>query len=385
VLSYLEGGKMDTKSRIYRDLQKHLDRLPISYPATESGVEIRILEHLFTPEEAKIALQLSMIPEPVKRIHKRVKKMGVSIEELEKILERMSDKGTVEVSEKDGETLYGNAMLAVGMYEYQVERLTKDFAKDFLQYLNEGFAEEVAKTKINQLRTIPIEQSIPQEYHIGSYDDIRQIIENIKGQIVVANCVCRQTKNIAGEHCTKTDLNESCLLFDEAAQRYLDWGIARSITKDEALDILMRAQEAGLVLQPQNTQQPQFVCCCCGDCCGILTSVKRFPRPADMYATNYYAEVDPELCNGCEECIEICQLDARIMIDSVATVDLDRCIGCGNCIVICDSNANRLQKKEDEILPPNDAESLYMKIMSKKVGKWNMLKMGAKMLLKLRV
>ena len=376
---------MDIESQIYRDLQKHLDRLPISYPATESGVEIRILKHLFTPEEAKIALQLSMIPEPVKRVHKRVKKIGVSIGELEKILDHMSDKVVIEVGEKDGEKLYGNAVLAVGMYEYQVERLTKNFAKDFLQYLNEGFAEEVAKTKINQLRTIPIEKSIPQEYHVASYDDIRQIVANIEGPMVVLNCVCRQTKDIAGESCTKTDLRETCLVFNQVAQRFLDWGIARSIAKEEALGILEKAQEAGLVLQPQNTQQPEFVCCCCGDCCGILTSVKRFPRPADMYATNYYAEVDPELCNGCEECIERCQLDARTMVDSVATVDLDRCIGCGNCVVICDSDANRLQKKEEEVLPPKDTESLYMKIMSKKVGKWNMLKMGAKILLRLRV
>lgn len=376
---------MNTESKVYRDLQKHLDRLPISYPATESGVEIRILKHLFTPEEAKIALQLSMIPEPVKRVHKRVKKIGVSIGELEKILNHMSDKGVIEVSEKDGEKLYGNAMLAIGMHEYQVERLTKNFAKDFLQYLNEGFAEEVAKTKINQLRTIPIEKSIPQEYHVGSYDDIRQIVANIEGPMVVLNCVCRQTKDIAGESCTKTDLRETCLVFNQEAQRFLDWGVARSITKEEALGILEEAQEAGLVLQPQNTQQPEFVCCCCGDCCAILASVKRFPRPADFYATNYYAEVDPELCKGCEECIERCQLDARTMVDSVATVDLDRCIGCGNCVVICDSDANRLQKKEEEALPPKDTESLYMKIMSKKVGKWNMLKMGVKILLRLRV
>ena len=69
---------MDTDIQIYRDLQKHLDRLPIRLPATESGVEIRILKHLFTPEEAKIASQLSLIPEPVKRIHRRLKKSGLS-------------------------------------------------------------------------------------------------------------------------------------------------------------------------------------------------------------------------------------------------------------------------------------------------------------------
>jgi len=86
---------MDTESRIYLDLQKHLDRLPISYPATESGVEIRILKYLFPPEEAKIATQLSMIPEPLKRIYKRAKKSGMSIEELQQLLDQMVYKGTI--------------------------------------------------------------------------------------------------------------------------------------------------------------------------------------------------------------------------------------------------------------------------------------------------
>lgn len=376
---------MNNEEQVYRDLQKYLDRLPISYPATESGVEIRILKHLFTPEEAKVALNLSMIPEPVKRIHNRVKKGGVSIGELQAILDRMADKGTIEISHKGGERLYANAMLAVGMYEYQVDRLTEDFARDFLQYLDESFAEEVAKTKINQLRTIPIEKSIPQEHHIGSYDDIREIIKNVQGQIAVANCICRQTKEKVGDSCKKTDLHESCLLFDEAAQRYLDFGIGRSITKDEALDILTKAQEVGLVLQPQNTQQPLFVCCCCGDCCGILTSVKKLPQPSDHYPTNYYAVVDPEVCNGCELCIDRCQLDARVMVDGIATIDSNLCIGCGNCVVICTENATYLKKKEVEIIPPKDTGALYTKIISKKAGKMNMLKIGAKTLFRQKV
>jgi len=56
------------ESDIYRKLQRHLDTLPIGYPATESGVEIRILKFLFTPEEAEIALNMRFIPEPMKNI-----------------------------------------------------------------------------------------------------------------------------------------------------------------------------------------------------------------------------------------------------------------------------------------------------------------------------
>jgi len=46
---------------VYRKLQQYLDTLPIDYPETESGVEIRILKHLFTPQEAEIALRLKVI------------------------------------------------------------------------------------------------------------------------------------------------------------------------------------------------------------------------------------------------------------------------------------------------------------------------------------
>jgi electron transport complex protein RnfB len=328
-----------------------------------------------------------MIPEPVSRIHKRVKKTGVSIEELEHILDRMVDRGSILLSKKDGKKLYSVIPLAVGSYELQLERITKDFGQDMVQYLWGEFGKEASRTKIPQLRTIPVEKSIPtpDKYQVSTYDNIRQIIENSDGPIAVINCVCRQTKDVIGESCTKTDLRETCIVFRDNTEYYLNHGIGRPISKEEALDILEKAQEAGLILQPENTQHPGFVCCCCGDCCVLLTTVKRFPRPAELYATNYYSEVDPDLCSGCGTCVERCQLEARAIVSGVATVNLDRCIGCGICVANCESNANQLRKKEVELLPPKDTEALYTKIMTKKVGKWNMLKIGAKILLKLRV
>jgi electron transport complex protein RnfB len=379
---------MDNEDQIYRDLQKYLDRLPIGYPATKSGVEIRILRHLFTPEEAKIALQLSMIAEPIERIYQRVKKSGISIEELQQILDHMAHKGSIFTRREGDKKLYMNIWLAVGMYEFQVERLTKDFARDLLQYDDEAFDDEAVRIKIPQMRTIPVEKGlpVPDKYQVSTYDNVREIIENAHGQLAIANCVCRQTKDLLGENCTNTDLRETCFLVSpEAAGYYVDVGIGRNITKEEALDILGRAQEAGLVLQPENTQHPGFICCCCGDCCGILVAIKKSPRPADYYATNYCVEVDPELCTGCEICVERCQLEARVMVDGVATVNPDRCIGCGNCVVFCEFGANQLRKKEQELVPPKDTQALYMKIMSQRGGKWNLLKTGAKILLKLKV
>jgi electron transport complex protein RnfB len=379
---------MKQEEQVYRDLQKYLDRMPVAYPATESGVEIRILKHLFTPQEAEIALQISMLPEPVKRIHRRLKKSGMSIEELEKNLDQMVYKGSIYASKKGNEKLYGTIPLAIGMYEFQVDRMSPEFARDWLQYLDEAFAEEQFTTGIPQLRTIPVAKSIPvpEKYQVSNYDKVRYLVENASGQIAVANCVCRQAKDLVGQRCAVTDLRETCIITSpDDADYYVNVGIGRYITKEEALGILEKAQEAGLVLQPVNAKHPEAICCCCGDCCGLLASVKKFPRPADYYASNFYAEVDPELCSGCQTCVEQCQMEAAVMSDGVAVINLDRCIGCGNCVVNCASNAIQLKKKDVELSPPKDMNDMYTQILSKKVGKWNILKIGVKALLKQKV
>jgi ferredoxin len=158
-------------------------------------------------------------------------------------------------------------------------------------------------------------------------------------------------------------------------------GIGRFITKEEAFDILGKAQESGLVLQPENSEQPEAICCCCGDCCVLLKQITRAPRPADLYVSNYYVEVNSELCNGCEACVLICQLDARVMVEGVSTINLDRCIGCGNCVTVCATNANRLRRKEEKMSLFKDKEDYNMTMLSNRVGKRKMLFLKTKMFL----
>ena len=376
---------MTTETQVYRDLQRHLDRLPVGFPATESGVEIRILKHLFTPEEASLAMQLSMLPEPLNRIHRRVRKSGLPSDELEQLLEGMVHKGLVMSRTRDGRKYYSNEMLAIGMYEHQVDRMPQGFVEDMLQYLDEGFGAELYRTKIPQLRTVPVEQGVPQEYGVATYDSIRDIVGAVEGQMVVANCICRQAKDRVGESCRQTELRETCLIFGHAAEHYLEMGLARSITKDEALAILSKAEDAGLVLQPINSQRPEAVCCCCGDCCGLLMAAKKFPKPSELYATSYYAEVNAERCNACGTCVDRCQMEALTLSNDVSAVNRDRCIGCGVCVASCTLQAIRLRKKEAAPAPPASTGILYKKILTRKIGKWQMVKVGVKRLARMQV
>jgi electron transport complex protein RnfB len=368
---------------VYQELRRHLDRMPVGFPATESGVEIRILKHFFAPEEARIALNLSAVPESLERVHRRVEKTGISIKELEEALDRLVEKGAI----MGGKVLakgrkgkyYSKAQLAIGMFEFQVNRLTPELARDFHQYLDEAFGKEFHSKKTSQMRTIPIGRSVSPEHYVGNYDDAKQLIMSTHGPFAVLNCVCRQSKDLLGEPCKLSDIRETCIAIKEIAEVCIDGGVGRSISKEETFELLDRAEKVGMVLQPENNQNPSFICCCCGCCCGVLTSVKRFPRPSDYFHSNFFAEVDPDLCQACETCLQRCQMDAISLVDNVARVDRDRCIGCGLCVTTCEANALHLTKKRNETVPPKDHDSLYKKIMMEKLGPWGSLKMMANM------
>jgi len=118
---------------------------------------------------------------------------------------------------------------------------------------------------------------------------------------------------------------------------------------------LANAHDQGLITQPATSQNPSGMCNCCGDCCGPLNSLKHHPKPAELVFSNHFVTIDPEVCTGCETCVERCQMDAIGMDEAgLAMANLDRCIGCGLCVTTCPTQAVALRKKSQEHLqiPP---------------------------------
>jgi Na+-translocating ferredoxin:NAD+ oxidoreductase subunit B len=386
---------MTTDNEIYRALQQHLDKGPVGFPATASGADIALLKHLFTQEEARIAACLSTIKlEPAATIYRRVKKSGLKMtpDGLKQALDAMARKGIILVySEGLKEKHFKNAgVTAGGIVDFQVNRMTPELSEIVHRYHTEAFAraEMTGARSIPQLRTVPVAQSIPtpEKHAVATYDDVHRLLEDSPGPFAVANCVCRQTKDMKNEPCKYSDIRETCLqIGTDHARQYVDMGIARYVSKEEAYGILAKAEQAGFILQPENSQHPEAICCCCGDCCGLLSAVVKSPRPADMYASNYFVTVDPARCKACGACVKRCQIGARAIAGGVSVVNLDRCIGCGNCVITCESGATKLMKKEVTLVPPKTKDAAFMKIMSGKVGRWNMLKVRMKMMLGMKV
>lgn len=370
---------------VYRRLQRHIDNMPVGYPATESGVELRLLGHLFTPEEAELALHLSALPEPLEKIHSRAKKTGVPLDQLRKGLNRLARKGAIHKTRIDKKPHYSKMMLAIGMFEFQVNRLTREFHTDMLQYMEEGFRDAFFTRKTSQMRTIPINEEVIPERRIGTYDGARALVMESEGPFAVINCVCRQGMDLLEEPCRQTDIRETCLVLGEFANTILATGAGRALSKEEVIRILEGADREGMVLQPQNTQDPNFICCCCGCCCGVLASAKKLPRPAEYFDTNYFAEVDADLCTGCGTCCDRCQMDAITYPDDVASVDLLLCIGCGLCVTTCPDEAVRLQEKPNTRTPPKTQDALYRKILMERFGPVGTAKIAAKKVLGMKI
>ena len=354
-----------TKLDVYERLRVHLHQLPVGFPSTQSGVEIRILKQLFTEEEAEMALELTPFAATAEEV---AKKIDQDQEKVKTILDQMSAKGLIFNSQKGGITTYRAAWFVVGIFEYQVNRMTNKFAEDFDQYLDDGLRDELLSYDTHQLRVVPVNKAVEAMKHVSSYDDAREHIRQ-QSKISVQNCICRQKKDLQEAPCSRHEEREICLTFSSGAYYYIEHGLGREITQQEALKLLDFAEQKGLVLNSGNAQKTFAMCLCCGDCCEYLGVLKTHPKPSSLVDSNYFAQVDEDLCSGCETCVDRCQMDAITIIDDISTINLDRCIGCGLCVTTCPEDALTLQPKAEKIVPPANINELYMKIGNERIQK----------------
>lgn len=341
---------------IYRQLQEKLDGYSVGFPATESGVEIEILKKLFSEEDTALFLLLTPGLETVEEIAAR---LGRPLAPLAEKLEEMASRGLLFRLRKNDTVKYSATAFIHGIFEFQLPRMDFELAGLISRYLNEGMDKSMIGAKGTFLRTIPIAESIPAKYQVASLDDAAQILRNVE-KIVVADCICRKTKNILGDDCGAP--REVCFLFGSMGQYYLDNNMGRRIDADEAVAIVVAAQQAGLVTQPATSENPAGMCNCCGDCCGVLASIKRDPRPADLVYSNNYALVDTDICTACGECLSACHMEAIGLSDEGSAVIFEeRCIGCGVCVPRCAAGTISLNPKPDDKrrpLPKNSVEQM---------------------------
>ena len=343
-------------SDVYQRLAAYLDRLPAGFPPSPGGTELKILRKLFTPEEAELFTHLSLLGESARVVAFRAR---LPQAQAAAMLETMAEKGLISANyTPDRPAEYSVNQYVVGFLEEQVDHLDRELAELTEAYIP-VFFKDGPWSKVPQIRTIPIRESIPVEHAVMPYERAEDIVRS-HTRFAVRNCVCRQERELLGQGCGKP--LEVCLSFDNGAEASVRAGKARLISMDEAQAIFKQADQAGLVLQPSNSKDPIFICACCGCCCGVLRGIKQFDRPADLVVNAFIAQHDAGLCTTCEACLERCQMEAITLVDWAISLNPERCIGCGLCVSTCPSGALSLARKAEAPSIPKNTVSNYLQM-----------------------
>lgn len=325
---------------VYKRLAIKLDQLPNGFPATDTGVELKILRKIFAPEEAEIALKLKPIPETSDVIAKR---LDMPLVEIESILDNMAKKGQIMSEKRNALQVYELVPFVLGIWELQVNRLDKELSDLYAQYVP-VFGFSLGRFAPGFLRVVPINVPIDAEQQVLPYESVRQMIESAK-TFQVAECICRKDRALKGKPCKHT--LETCLSFSNEEQAFDKYPLGRMISKQEALDLLVKTEEEGLVHQTYNTKSDHFfICNCCSCCCPILGATKNFGLPHLMAKSNFVASINQETCEACGACAEErCPMAAITKDNGGYRVKPERCIGCGVCTTTCPTESITLIRK----------------------------------------
>jgi len=193
--------------------------------------------------------------------------------------------------------------------------------------------------------TIPVNVEIKAEQHVLSLDRVKHYLVKAR-KISVMDCNCRlKRRNCDAPVNTCMDLNE-------IAERNIANGVAREVSLDEALDLLAKTHEAGLVHMafiradiPPERGGINSVCSCCSCCCSVLSAYLRFGLAPHLLKSSTASVTDSSKCTSCGVCSDRCQFGAREIVNGVLSFKPDLCFGCGLCVSTCPADAIKLVEK----------------------------------------
>lgn len=301
-----------------------------------------------------------------------------TIEECEAFCESLFEKAWLSRHVTDNGTYYFHVPFVQGVAEFHApEVYTGQTAPQMLGYTRSSDFDDTAFTEMGIifLTPAPCSKDVVKDGDIYPYDDIEAVWSR-KNKFSLSPCYCRLTKGVFGagmelpgypyDDWDLTDLTSpicghdvlTCLSCGEEAQFWIDHGVGKEITREEALERLHKSVEQGFVMQRTLSKELETVCSCHGDCCGVLGDWQKVGANTRtfQFVSHYTLEFESETCAKCGACAERCPMAVITMDEETGYPTVgDLCVKCGQCAYICPTKSRWLVRKPDEeILTPYD-------------------------------
>jgi ferredoxin len=347
---------------VYRKLGRRLNQFPQRAPL--SSLLCRILELLFTPQEARLAALLPLLPFDAAKAARIWK---VSQKRAEDILEKMAARGLMfDILKDSGRRLYVLPPPMAGFFEFSLMHIRRDIdqaelSRLFYEYINveEDFIKDLFLSGRTSLgRVFVQEPALPATAtQILDYESAGEVIRSASC-IAVGLCYCRHKMQHVGRACAAP--KAICMTFNHIAEPLVRRGIARKVDAAECLDLLGQAYAHNLVQGGDNVQRSVgFICNCCACCCEGLNAARKFGALMPIQPANFLPRFNTRHCNGCGRCALVCPVGAVSVEGSGgprprAVVDEIICLGCGICVRNCSNAAVRLEARPRRPITPLD-------------------------------
>ena len=277
--------------------------------------EYMALNCVVSDEQADVALTMGLRKPRTAEYVSR--KCGKSLEETHKILMELADIGVCKVWHEDGQELFWVNIFVPGMLEMMVNNSAQleahpEIGYAFEKYTRERFAPmtPMLPQGMAMMRVVPVESAIKDLPDVEPWEKLSYYLDKYD-TFSVSPCSCRATRRHLEEGCGHLE-QDMCIQLGSGAEYYIKTGRGREITREEAREIIRKAEENGLMHEMPHTEERGeafAICNCCGCSCFSLRIAEMFKTP-DAIRSNFGAEVDASKCVACGQCVENCPVNA---------------------------------------------------------------------------
>lgn len=283
------------------------------------------------------------------------------------VCEALASRGLLYRVRRGGVAMFRLIPQINGMWEYSINEWYEGSDQGDKDYLDAHWSQMASDYGPGSMdsdippffRTLPISSEVVGDERIMSpFDDFESIIRR-NSVIARGDCICRANNELYDQDCDHPKQTE--ILTGEEAEYYIENGIGWPISQDEALEVLHDAVDRGLVIQTTFSKASEIFCCCAGDCCKMLGTVKALGGGEGMkYYSHYNLQYDKDTCIACGTCVGRCHLEAITIGDDGRPQTGPTCVRCGQCVVTCPAQARTLVQNEDYPELPDTLDDSYL-------------------------